>query len=204
MPSILQRSDYEECLIFLYFGRNPDRLSLCREHAYRDFQRTLHGIGDSPKAEEAWKKADKTLNQALAKIQKVSACTQKKFDDWHRATCEDLNAVYRRHDYKTFYFGHAQKWVNMTFKYIYVMGEQRLHGFAHLYDLCHTPLDKILIGALEGYGFEPLNCPWSRLDDYETYLDRQHLRKRFKDAPLDVEFRLWMHPSSKLSVKCQP
>jgi hypothetical protein len=64
------------------------------------------------------------------------------------------------------YLGHAQKWLNMTFKYIYVMGEQRVSSFGHLYDLCHVPLDNILIEALRKEGFQPLACPWSRLKDY--------------------------------------
>ena len=90
-------------------------------------------------------------------------------------------------------FGHAQKWLNMTFKYIYTMGEQRLPDFGHLYGLCHVPLDNILIDALRRYDFPPLPCKWSKLADYDIYLDRQlWVRKRFPLAPLDVEFRLWM------------
>jgi hypothetical protein len=89
------------------------------------------------------------------------------------------------------FFGHAQKWLNMTFKYIYVMGKQRISGFDRLYDLCHVPLDNILIDALQEKGFEPLPCPWSRLTDYDTYLERQRwMPNQFKPmAPLDVEFR---------------
>jgi hypothetical protein len=84
----------------------------------------------------------------------------------------------------------AQKWLNMSFKYIYAL---RLRGFGRLYDLCHVPLDRILIEALGGYGFRPLPCAWSRLNDYDIYLDRQRrVRSRFQLAPLDVEFRLFM------------
>ena len=92
------------------------------------------------------------------------------------------------------FFGNA--WdisVNMTFKYIYVLGEERFPGFGHLYDLCHVPLDNILIEALRAHGFRALPCAWSRLNDYDTYLDRQRgVRSRFRLAPLDVEFQLWM------------
>jgi hypothetical protein len=81
----------------------------------------------------------------------------------------------------------------MTFKYIYVLGEKRLCGFGNLYDLCPVPLDSILNNALRGYGFQPLPCAWSHLNDYDLYLDRQHwVRNRFPLAPLDVEFQLWM------------
>jgi hypothetical protein len=73
------------------------------------------------------------------------------------------------------------------------MGEQRLPGFAHLYGLCHVPLDNILIGRLKDYKFQPLPCAWSKLTDYDIYLDRQlWVRSNFPLAPLDVEFQLWM------------
>jgi hypothetical protein len=81
----------------------------------------------------------------------------------------------------------------MTFKYIYVMGEGRIGSFRHLYDLCHVPLDNILIDALRRYGFRPLGCAWSALADYGVYLNRQcWVRHQFAIAPLDVELLLWM------------
>jgi hypothetical protein len=192
MPSTLQRSDYEDCLIVLYFGRGKDNLSLCRHRAYGDFKRTLRGIASLPRAEEAHTRADEALNQNLAAIRCIVAPTQEKFDEWHRRACERLAAIYRECDF-SFSVGHAQKWLNMTFKYIYVMGEARVPGFGHLYDLCHVPLDRILMNALLQYRFEPLPCAWSSLNDYDVYLDRQHwVRSHFRLCPLDVEFKLWM------------
>jgi hypothetical protein len=85
----------------------------------------------------------------------------------------------------------------MTFKYIYLMGEKRLSGFAHLYDLCHVPLDRKMIDILQrDYSFPPLRSAWSLLNDYDVYINRQQwIRDIFKLAPLDVEFLLYMgHP----------
>ena len=167
MPSTLQRSVYEDCLIVFYFGRGKDNLSLCQRRAYGDFQRTLHGIGKFPKAEEARNQADKALNEMFAKIRDAPAMSQGEFDEWHRKSCESLAHIYRNYGFSSFSFGHAQKWLNMTFKYIYVMGKQRISGFDHLYDLCHVPLDSILIGALRKEdGFEFPSCPWSKLNNY--------------------------------------
>ncbi len=133
----------------------------------------------------------------LIAIRNSRAPTQQKFDDWHQEACKRLADIYRECGYQWFAVGQAQKWLNMTFKYIYVMGEQRLPGFDHLYDFCHVPLDNILIDRLLTYEFPRLQCAWSRLNNYDTYLDRQHwVRNRFKSlAPLDVEFRLWMGQS---------
>jgi hypothetical protein len=189
MPSTLLRSDYEDCLIVFYFGRG-DNLALCRRRAYGDFKRTLRGIGNRdilPRAKEAQKRADEALSQMLAAIRGMDAPTHEQFDEWHRGACEQLAAIYRECGYDSFFVGHAQKWLNMTFKYVYVMGEARLPGFRHLYDLCHVPLDNILIDTLKREGFQSLPCPWSRLNDYDTYLDRQRwVRNHFKPiAPLD-------------------
>ena len=194
MPSILRRSDYEDCLVVLYFGRDGDQLQLCLRRAYGDFQRTLHGIRRHPRAEEARNRANKALKEMFTEIQSAKTYTQEQFDDWHRSACIRLAAIYSEFDYQSFSVGHAQKWLNMTFKYIYVMGESRLPGFSHLYDFCHSPLDNILITALnKHYDFPPLPCAWSQLKDYEIYLERQHwLRSHFKLAPLDLEFLLWL------------
>jgi hypothetical protein len=191
----LQRSDYEDCLIVLYFGRG-EPLSLCLRRAYRDFQRTLHGISkrnDFAKAEKARGGADEALTQMITAIRGMDRVTQAKFDNWHREGCQRLAAIYRKSGYSSFHVGQAQKWFNMTFKYIFVMGEQRIPGFGHLYDLCHVPLDTILMDALRPYGFEPLPSAWSKLNDYDLYLERQHwIRSRFPLSPLDVEFCLWL------------
>jgi hypothetical protein len=42
--SILTRSDYEEYLVYLYFGAGPDYLRKSVDRAYLDFSRTLHGM----------------------------------------------------------------------------------------------------------------------------------------------------------------
>jgi hypothetical protein len=104
----------------------------------------------------------------LRSIRDTNAATQSDFDEWHREACKRLAAIYRKYDYELF-VGQAQKWLNMTFKYIYTMGEERLPGWAHLHGLCHVPLDKIVIGNFKKkYGFEPFGCAWSKLADYDT------------------------------------
>jgi hypothetical protein len=199
MFSTLQRPDYEEYLFRLYFKPEPgkDNLFLCHRRAYGDFQRTLTGIGELPRAEEAREQADEFLSHIFVEIRDTRAPTQKKFDDWHRVACKRLAKIYRDHNYPSFNVGQAQKWLNMTFKYIYVMGERRLPGFGHLYNFCHVPLDNILLKGLRQYKFPRLSCAWSRLNNYDVYLDQQRwVRNQFKSlAPLDVEFRLFMGQS---------
>lgn len=194
MPSTLQRSDYEDCLIVFYFGRGSNEyLSLCIRRAYGDLKRTLRGIKNLPCAKEARNRAYDVLGGAFATIREMKDPTQERFDKWHKNTCQELCETYKRFIYKTFSVGHGQKWINMTLKYIYVMGDQRVAGFSQLYDLCHAPIDRYFVQALEAHKFPRLPNAWSKLDNYDIYLERQRwLRKHFKAPLLDVEFRLWM------------
>jgi hypothetical protein len=52
-----------------------------------------------------------------------------------------------------FFVGQAQKWVNMTMKYIFTVGEQRIPGFDLVYTYCHVPLDNILLEKIREIWF---------------------------------------------------
>ncbi len=114
------------------------------------------------------------------------------FDSWHETLCKKIVSLFREQGLM-FFVGQAQKWVNMTLKYIFTLGEQRVKGFEFAYPYCHVPLDNILINRLKSYGFPSLNCAWSRLDNYDEYLQKQKwIRQRFSRPPMDVEFLLWL------------
>lgn len=195
MQSILTRADYEDYLIRLYFGATPDPLAACIDRAYLDMNRTLHGISDLPGGGALRAAAGQALARSLNAVRatQVPVATQADFDRWHRATCEHLQQLYASHGYPSFAVGQGQKWINMALKYIYTFGSERLPGFERIYPFCHVPLDNILLDRLTAYGFPPLACPWSRLNDYDAYLAYQNrIRRHFVDIPLDVEFMLWL------------
>lgn len=137
--------------------------------------------------------AEKVLMDALttlkAGLEKPMA--QSDFDAWHRKTCDDLVAVYG--ETFAFHAGQAQKWVNMTLKYILTVGEEHIPGFGSAYALCHAPIDNIVLGELTRYGFDLPSKAWSQFD-YDEYLKCQEwMRDEFKPTPLlSIEFFLWM------------
>ncbi|MEO0969867.1 MAG: hypothetical protein AAFX80_16435, partial [Cyanobacteria bacterium J06639_18] len=115
------------------------------------------------------------------------------FDNWHEDTCEKLISIYTHNGYSRFTVGQAQKWINMTFKYIFTYGEQRVAGFGNAYPYCHVPIDQTVLKELKRYNFPKFNYPWSRIDNYNDYLEKQiWVRHNFDIAPLDVEFKLWL------------
>jgi hypothetical protein len=208
MPeSILTRRDYlaflqylntststdEDTLIRHYFGSGKAYLNLAIRRGYRDFSRTLHGFGSIPEKDKIRAAAGNGLEAAFQElwIYRPRVTQQTIFDSWHQSTCKKLIAIYQPYHFH-FYVGQAQKWINMTFKYIFTLGESRLPGYRALYPFCHVPLDNILIAALTKYGFPGLSSAWSRIDDYGVYLKYQvWIRNRFSLAPLNAEFYFW-------------
>jgi hypothetical protein len=192
--------DYEDYLIRLVFGPKVESypLSVCVDTAYLDFNRTLHGIGQLANGEKLHEDAVEVLTKSLTELKEALKLSmdQTKFDNWHEATCAKLIAAYTGSH--TVYGGQAQKWVNMTLKYVYTLGEQRISGFEGAYPYCHAPLDNIVIDGLAKYSFPALSCAWSRLD-YQEYFDRQKwIRNKFALVPLDVEFLLWLGKAIEL------
>ena len=188
--SILTRRDYENYLVYLYFGSNPNILA-CANRAYLDFNRTLHGFSKFEKSGELHDKAVILLMESFESLKSLST-NPNMFDNWHRETCKKLVSLFDNQGFHLF-IGQAQKWVNMTLKYVFTLGEQRVPGFEFAYPYCHAPLDNIFLERLKKYDFPALNCAWSRLDDYDEYFKKQMwLRTHFNIPALDIEFQLWM------------
>lgn len=193
--SKLTRTDYENYLVYLYFGSDQDLLKVCINRAYRDFNRTMHGFGKFEKAGQLYDEAVIFLKESLDSLKSLASMnsmTAEIFDNWHKTTCEKIISLFDEKGFHLF-VGQAQKWVNMTLKYIFTIGEQRIEGFSFAYPFCHVPLDNILLEQLKRYDFPALKCAWSRHDNYDEYLQRQNwFRQKFTLAPMDVEFMLWL------------
>ena len=197
------QSDQNEFLIRLYFGAGNDLLDLCLGRAYLDFSRTLHGIAAHP---SAYPEAKRFLRAEFSQLSAGQPTPSSEcFDAWHAAVCSKLKAIYAQHGHASFYIGQAQKWINMTFKYVYVMGEAKLPGFASFYGLCHMPIDNIILKRLAlAFASPPrLAQAWSRMESYEHYMEFQRwIRGAFKgSSPLAVEFKLWQELPNEILLE---
>jgi hypothetical protein len=87
----------------------------------------------------------------------------------------------------------------MALKYVFTFGEERLPGYASLYQFAHVPIDKMFLKRVPKLGGPGIHGPWSRLDDYQVYLKWQRGFGQLFDgsAPLDAEFRLWLEWSKQ-------
>lgn len=188
MQSELGESDVKEYLILLYFGpvNDPVRKSVGR--AYRDFNRTLRGLSRHPGASDITSTARAHLQQTLNGLQTAEFNNQDKFDNWHETLCAQLKQFYGEFPFTV---GQAQKWVNMSVKYLFVLDRSLVESH---WQYCHIPIDKIIIQQLRQLGYKPpfVGPAWSRLDSYERYLEFEDwFRHTLPGIPMDNEFHLW-------------
>ena len=203
----IQRPTADEHLRFLisfhFGGELYPGLAGCVGRAYLDLSRTAHGIGESSNAPELKRSAHNLVESLLGEaIQQVRPWQADAFDAWHRASCQRICSHYANGGYHTFRTGQAQKWVNMTFKYalgLAVLGMLDIKHIEALRLVAHVPLDNYILSAFASFDPPSLPRAWSRIADYSRYLEFQRwIRITFpENAPLDVEFRLWIKENTR-------
>jgi hypothetical protein len=198
IPSSAKQYEY---LLRVYFGNESDQLGRCIQRAYRDLQRTIHGVADVLEGEHLRARASAVVRSFLTDVASVGerGLDQTSFDCRHRAVCAKLCLTYRRAGFARFRVGQAQKWLNMALKYVFVFGEDRLPGYKSTFKLAHIPLDNIILGSLRRFGVPRLGTAWARISRYEDYMSIQRwVRSAFPgSAPLAVEFALWQNSENE-------
>ncbi len=162
------------------------------DNAYADMARHVLHIVEKPFGDKSVRETAKEEAKNFLKVQLrvVRFKSQNDFDKWHTGTCRELIKIYKRNEcfdeneQPSFTYGHAQKWLNMLFKYLYVYEySDEFKDFfkdkAELTKLLHVPIDaKILEEAHKTFGLKKPNCGWSQMDE-NTYRDyQQELRNK--------------------------
>ncbi|MBL7814987.1 MAG: hypothetical protein JNL70_08255 [Saprospiraceae bacterium] len=194
----LTQKDNEEFLIRLYFDLTEGSKKAAAKRAYRDFSRTLRDLSKDEKEKRRVKnELENILLEQIEIVLNQSFRNQEEFDFWHQKTCEKLR---KSSDKLKLTIGQAQKWVNMTLKYMYVLKEERIEGINKNIRFFHIPIDNII---QEKFAQErkmwKLRDPWSKVDSYSIYLDYQkQVRENYKEEiPFVVEFRLFNEGATK-------
>jgi hypothetical protein len=195
---IPSREEHFDFLVRCYFGEGRDLLRLCIHRAYLDFNRTMHGFASHKEADHLRQGAYDCVFELLIALRRSKIRSQLEFDKWHEAACTQLQQLYRNGRFKSFTVGQAQKWLNMSLKYVFAIGEDRLPGFAQFYGFAHVPIDNVFLERAVVLGGPRLPVAWSRLNDYSVYLNCQRaFRDLFHNSiPLAAEFRLWLGGSA--------
>ncbi len=200
-PRAEDNDEVRKFLQKLVFGSVSDPLEAAYFRAYRDFNRTLRFGAVDTKAREALRtKVLDQLGTCISALKRYYSPEQEFFDQWHERTCYDIRGVYLSADIK-FTFGQAQKWLNMTLKYLYVLGDHDLDRFL---DLFHIPIDKYVIEIAA----RDLNIPcpkkrWSKWDDYTNEYMRYQLALRERIvgvSPFFWELSAWNDEADQINV----
>lgn len=188
---MLTLEEQHQHLLLFYFGPGGNPVKLCVNRAYRDVNRTMHGLSALPAAGKA---GHDYLYDRLQELgARCDVKDQADFDAWHERTCFDLICTVRAGGYEKMYIGQAQKWINMALKYLFVFSRQDLPEFAKVFPWCHIPIDNIILNSDAFKPAPKLRTSWSRMADYSIYLAFQRwVRQAFPgQAPLAVEFEVW-------------
>ena len=139
-----------------------------------------------------YKEAKKALIESVCDIILCSVdkyeCVDGQFGLWHKAKCEEImgtmnTAIFQDDSLilksNSFTYGLAQKWVNMTLKYLWLL--DRLPEGLTAKSL-HVPIDSFILKKMkedvdeirkDGDTYKYKGKSWSQLDDYDVYLDIQ-------------------------------
>ncbi|MEI7504759.1 MAG: hypothetical protein WCJ61_15885, partial [Paludibacter sp.] len=163
----INREIKEEFWIRLYLNQTSDYTDGAIERAYLDFSRTQHGI--KPDLRHEHQEIKEQIKGLIVELQTKTFDNQLQFDEWHEGKCNSLKVEYKRVKEYQLTIGQAQKWINMTLKYLFTLGEDRVKGILTNYRFFHIPIDNIIQDKLIGK-IERIKQPWSRIDDYAHYL----------------------------------
>lgn len=192
--------DILDFLKVVYFGSIKCPITAATHRAYRDLNRTIR-FGEMPQEQrdELRNKVTAQFKQEIPTLVERGVRSQEEYDNWHRQLCNDLRLLYRNAGID-FHIGQAQKWVNMTMKYLFVCGE---YSFSEMFQYLHIPVDNYVFSVAE----KELHIPqpkvrWSRWDSYDKqYLVYQKaLRSNIKGlSPLRWEFKYWMQEARQVT-----
>jgi len=188
----LTENDIEKFWIRCYLNSSTNLVAASISRAYRDLSRTIHGLKEEQN-NEAMEKLKALMNVIVMEITTKSFKNQTDFDNWHKFKCVELIKLFSTlYPSVPFVVGQAQKWINMTFKYLFALGEKRIHGITLNYPFFHIPIDNIIQDKLKQI-IPKFDCAWSRIIDYNKYLDYQiKVRNKYKgQIPMDIEFKLF-------------
>lgn len=193
ITSVNVDKDILDFLKAIYFGDISDPLKAASSRAYRDMNRTIrfNGLPDATRL-ELREKVNCIFVKELSALNSNYIKSQQAYDDWHRQICDEIKILYQESGI-AFTYGHAQKWLNMTIKYLYVLG---IDSFDDVFEYLHIPLDNYVFDiAQDTLGIKRPTAVWSSWDDYEEqYLRYQKdIREKItEETPLRWEFRFWL------------
>lgn len=233
--SIKLNEPAKEFLIYSYFGISPKDLenkdkiiTICAQRAYLDLSRTLrfkddykeNSKNDNKQAKK--EKVDKRINfkndiSKLIEAEVLSLIKSDDFDSTHNELCDRIMIESKSEIEGGMKYGQAQKWLNMTIKYMWLLGMWE-SDFEKNIKVIHIPVDSYIIEAV--WEYESVDLPlkekskrkgeytnpsehveaWSRWEKEEYISFQNSLREQLssdRTNPIEWEGRAWINVAKK-------
>ena len=176
-----------EFLVFAFFGSCKEPFPAVSKRAYRDLCRTLLIKGKD--GSTCRTQVDTLIEKNVVELLDSKITSQFEYDQWHYDTCIKMKRIYKAKDI-IFTFGHAQKWINMSLKYLYMHGAWDL---SRVFAFFHVPIDSYILSIVEEQLQIERPCNiWSKIDDYVIYLGYQRaISEKLHNQPQPVEPLRW-------------
>lgn len=202
----IDEKDILEFFKYSYFGNLKDPIEAASNRAYRDMCRTLDfkdiDENDKKNFKEEVKAILKNIIKNEDKNQNINNIkNQDEFDTWHHGLCDNIIEKCKKIEkYKKtdndkkekiqLTYGQAQKWVNMTIKYLYILND---HTFDNVFDFLHIPVDNYILDiANKNFRIDKPKKPWSKWDEEQYRNYQNEIKLKIKIAPLLWEFDNWL------------
>ena len=229
-------------LLYSYFGCSSEDSEQtvkkkCAYRAYLDLARTVKYVYSSTELEKATVGTDAHAFIDIRKKRIEAVCYKLiesiegypnhsgGFDTWHESKCaqiiDRMNAPYgdgKKGFLKArFTYGQAQKWVNMTLKYLWLL-DMLPNGLSEAE--LHVPVDSFILEALKetqqfnteenkitgsGESYYYNGEAWSAISEYKNYKKLQdgirNIAEKQGISPIQWEGSAWMDVAKKRSSK---
>lgn len=169
----------------VFFYDYSDIFKASSNRAYQDFCRTIRVKGFKEKTDSEKEEARAAVTDYLKdRITGIDGGIktihdQAGFDFWHHETCERIIEKFK--PCAQLNYGQAQKWLNMTFKYLRVLDEPNVK---YLFPWLHAPIDTLVFDRAAQIGVQnTTKQSWSNWD-YDKYKDYQ---KKLRTAIKQIE-----------------
>lgn len=181
----------------------------CANRAYLDLCRTLKFTEEYKNNKVSFSECIinnimiKKIKDLLDKFDPSVINTEKfDFDGWHNTLCEDINEEANKCKYlvssdnnESFHYGQAQKWVNMTLKYMFFT-ERWSDCFENIKEVLHAPIDNYILEGIWNEKWEDVLKIVKREDIGCIDLEKKFDSDKFKP------WSKWNQELYKKFIKC--
>ena len=182
---------------------------MCTKAAYNDLSRTLRyeeKYKSDSKDKKALNEKEQILNRICAELTKkiynngsITSNPENLFDvlvdkQGKYSDCVNDLFVCLKEDEKDnlkFHFGQVQKWINMTLKYLYLL------GIVENDNKLHIPIDNYIINAFKQNDIFVPRKAWSRFDNTDYYDQYKSYMDKLDEPYIDWEHKTWIEQAEK-------